>query len=143
MRFSKIFSRAPSRLSFLGSLLVTLRQSMKTVLQGHVEVIRAHQKRLIDIVESESILESLLGSREKVNEFNELHFAKHPVVYRNNDTTKINEMLYDLDVKTMLENTASEQIHVWLKQMSEETLESITVGDASQALKLYKAGISK
>ena len=52
-------------------------------------------------------------------------------------------MLFDLDIQTLLENTASDQIHIWLNQEKHDgQLQSITMESATDALKLYQAGHS-
>eukprot|EP01033_Poteriospumella_lacustris_P017660 gene17660-12646_t len=84
-------------------------------------------------------------------EFVRDYFQKNVVVSKGFDLSEVSNTLYDLDVKKMLAETASDQIHVWLKTTkplqsgSEETmqvLDSITVDDHEQAYKLYQAGHS-
>lgn len=84
-------------------------------------------------------------------EFVRDYFQKNVVVSKGFDLSEVSNTLYDLDVKKMLAETASDQIHVWLKTTkplqsgSEENmqvLDSITVDDHEQAYKLYQAGHS-
>lgn len=78
------------------------------------------------------------------NSFQRYHFQKHPVVRRNVDLSTLIEHLHDLDVRSLLRDTASDQIHVWLNTTHGEQLklDCITVEDADQALKLHLAGHS-
>ena len=71
----------------------------------------------------------------------------NPIVVKGNENilTILKEQLYDLDIDMMLENTASENIHVWLKdidKIKDNSLDSITVDSASHAKSLYNAGHS-
>lgn len=53
------------------------------------------------------------------------------------------EFMFGLDVESLLSNTASDAIHVWLKSStSGDRLDSIQVEQPSSALKLYAAGNS-
>lgn len=55
----------------------------------------------------------------------------------------LKESLFDLDLETLLENTASDNIFVWLPSKTpssnrgDDKLESIEIDDPSAALKLY------
>lgn len=106
----------------------------------------------IDFMNTESILKTIFGSKKNVTILRD-KFKTQPVVLRggNNDdrVSILKELLFDLDVKTMIDNSASENgTHVWLKQYNEVntttevSLESIIVSDVMQAIKLYQAGHS-
>lgn len=78
-------------------------------------------------------------------------FQKRPVVSRSFDLAEVSNALCDLNIKRMLSQTASDQIHVWLGSSSQpadmnatglRVLDSITVDDPEQAYKLYQAGHS-
>jgi ribosomal protein L16 Arg81 hydroxylase len=89
-----------------------------------------------------SILNQFFGDETRSRNFLSNSFKHRPVVLSNNNIASVQELLYDLDVLTLLQNTASDSIHVWLKQLDKEVMESITLDDAEQAFKLYKAGHS-
>ena len=95
------------------------------------------------------LLVTIFGSEEVVNQFKQYHFRKSPLVVHGSSTrvSEICENLYDLDVQTYLENSASEQIHVWLAPKTTAdaagpAIESITLDDARQAYLLYQVGHS-
>jgi ribosomal protein L16 Arg81 hydroxylase len=92
--------------------------------------------------EEASILNQLFGDETRIRNFLSNSFKHRPVVLSNNNIASVQELLYDLDVLTLLQNTASDSIHIWLKQLDKEVMESITLDDAEQAFKLYKAGHS-
>jgi hypothetical protein len=100
----------------------------------------------IDLVHAPSMIGNLFAPAMSEDVFKIHHFKKHPVVFRAADgdhrMTILRELLFDLDLRDLLQNSASDQIHVWLAQGKDVALESITVDDAEQALKLYKAGHS-
>ena len=95
----------------------------------------------IDVSGAESgLFQSLFGndSRE-VSNFMQNHFQKCPVVIRGSKLRVkdiLHDFLYDLNVKEMLENSASDEIQVWLSQLHHEKhqkpLESIKVPTADQ-----------
>ena len=72
-------------------------------------------------------------------------FSTAPCVLHGNSARCdwLREVLYDFDLLQILENTASEEIHVWLKNpQGGDALSSIKVADAKQAHLLYIAGHS-
>jgi ribosomal protein L16 Arg81 hydroxylase len=99
----------------------------------------------------EPLLPQFFPKNDK-NDFVRDYFQKNVVVSRDFDLSQVSNTLFDLDPKKMLSETASDQIHVWLKSFSKSTngkeddtvqvLDSITVEDPEQALKLYQAGHS-
>lgn len=50
--------------------------------------------------------------------------------------------LYDLDLEQMLENTASDKIHVWMRTGQDGAIETIHLDDAEQAMVCHRAGAS-
>jgi hypothetical protein len=99
---------------------------------------------IIDFTDgSMPILTSIMGSN--VGDFM-TNFKRNPYVIKGNDRilSALKDQLGDFNVETMLESSASDNYHVWLKQTSNHgnKLESIIVEDASHALKLYNAGHS-
>ena len=116
------------------------------MLQGKPNLSKNKRKNseIIDFTDGNTpILNSIMGSN--VNDFLK-NFKRNPYVIKGNDCilSALKEQLGDFDVETMLESSASDSYHVWLKQVSSHgsKLESIIVDDASQALKLYNAGHS-
>lgn len=93
-----------------------------------------------------NLLENLFGNDPVLfRSFLSDNFQKQPVVLKGSQEriSKISSDLFDLNVKELISNTASEQIHVWLStSLSESTLESISVDDPAQASLLYQAGHS-
>jgi hypothetical protein len=69
-------------------------------------------------------LESLFGGKERVRCFKRNCFQKRPGVFRPGKSiraariSELSDLLFSLDIGTYLENTASERIHVWLKNPS-------------------------
>ena len=116
------------------------------MLQGKPNLSKNKRKNseIIDFTDGNTpILNSIMGSN--VNDFL-TNFKRNPYVIKGNYRilSALKEQLGDFDVETMLESSASDNYHVWLKQVSAHgnKLESIVVDDASQALKLYNAGHS-
>jgi len=126
---------------------------MKSKQQQHVreeDLIKiangAKEESVIDI-DGEDVLLSLFGSKmgqSGVDNFLQTLWKRERAVLISGTPKRLAKLradyLFDLDVNAMLENTASDQIHVWLKTAS--SLDSIRVSDASQAISLYKAGHS-
>ena len=104
----------------------------------------------IDFVNSISIIEHLLSPYCTIENFMSRYFRKKPCVFRGEESRveKLKSLLFDLNIQDMLDNSASEQVHVWLRKNipdssdSPDILESITVEDAGMAFKLYNAGHS-
>ena len=102
----------------------------------------------INLIDSESLLDNLF-TIEGSDGFRETHFRRNPFVARGSESnlSELKKLLFDLDVAELLENSASDRIHVWLSQNKNESkerkaLDSISVEDHTQALKLYWAGHS-
>lgn len=102
----------------------------------------------INLIDSESLLDNLF-TIEGSDGFRETHFRKNPFVARGSesDLSELKKLLFDLDIAELLENSASDRIHVWLSQNKNEfterkALDSMTVEDHTQAMKLYWAGHS-
>ena len=96
----------------------------------------------IDLLNSEGLLDNLLPIG---GTFHSEHFKRNPVVVRGNKKrlAAVKELLFNLDIAELVKNTASERIHIWLSQNeSGDALESISIEDHSQAIKLYGAGHS-
>ena len=99
--------------------------------------------------DGQDVLINLLGIQVKdctgVTDFFAKVWQKCPMVVRGRPEKAAvirADYLFDLDVLSMLENSASDMIHVWLKTAEAwGRLDSIQV-DAAQALKLYAAGHS-
>ena len=96
----------------------------------------------IDLLNSECLLDNLIPIG---GTFHSEHFKRNPVVVRGNNKRllAVKRLLFNLDIAELVKNTASERIHIWLSQKeSEDALESISIEDHSQAIKLYGAGHS-
>lgn len=92
---------------------------------------------------SSSLLESLFGDRRAVELFFRDSFRRSPCVYRGRDLRLLSEQLHDLDLLSLLENSASDKIHVWLSHSGgSSAMESIMVDDPAQAAKLHAVGHS-
>ena len=95
-----------------------------------------------------SLLSSIFGGSVNLKSFLSNNFKKCPAVVLGSPERidSIKQALYDLDVDSLLSNTASDSIQVWLgsKELhkSQSPLSSINVTDPLQAAKLYKAGHS-
>ena len=108
----------------------------------------------IPLDESKQILPSFMGSNADIESFLDQYYHKQPVVFRHNDFSEVIEQLDGLDIHSMLQSTASEKIHVWLKssknqQKTDDTngnnnlsLDSILVDDPDMAMKLHANGHS-
>ena len=99
---------------------------------------------VIDLLNSECLLDNLFPIAIK-GDFLKKHFKSNPLVTRGNKEclSELKELLFNLDVSELIRSSASERIHVWLSQRgSEGALESISVDDHEQAIKLYWAGHS-
>jgi hypothetical protein len=94
-----------------------------------------------------SLLSSIFGGSVNLKSFLSNNFKKCPAVVLGSPERidSIKRALFDLDVDSLLSNTASDSIQVWLgsKEVdkSRNPISSINV-DPLQALKLYKAGHS-
>eukprot|EP01039_Chlorochromonas_danica_P007203 gene7203-7969_t len=89
-----------------------------------------------------SLLKTLFASEDSVSLFKEKVFQKNPAVCSNASISALEKAMLGLDVKALLAQTSSEQIHVWLPRRDKASLDSITVDDAEQAYKLFMAGHS-
>lgn len=111
--------------------------------------LRKKSKRVpINLIDPESLLDNLF-TVEGSDGFRETHFRRNPFVSRGSESnlSELKKILFDLDIAELLENSASDRIHVWLsenKSISTErkALDSMTVEDHNQAMKLYWAGHS-
>ena len=111
-----------------------------------------HEKRrksVIPCVGTElGVLESIFGTEDEARKFLAEDFQRRPVVVRGSKdrlTEIIDNFMWGLDVASILENTASENgIHCWLNAGDDKTssMDSISVDQASVALKLHNAGHS-
>jgi hypothetical protein len=94
-------------------------------------------------LQGDNLLASLIGNHADV--FKDTYFHKHPCVFRNKIKSKrlslVKEELAEFDIETLLGDSASESIHVWLASRDSKPLDSIKVDD-KQAFKLYNAGHS-
>jgi ribosomal protein L16 Arg81 hydroxylase len=100
------------------------------------------------------VLGTLFGSEEKATEFKQKYFLSHgqiPVVVRGSEkrVALLTSQLFELDIAQLLENSASDEIQVWLGSQkqpadnhSREISGAIKVSDPAQAHALYKAGHS-
>jgi hypothetical protein len=98
----------------------------------------------INLSDPECLLDNLLPIGNK-GEFIAKHLKRHPFVVRGNEgcLSDVKELLFDLDVAELVQNSASDRIHIWLSQKnSDGVLESISIEDHVQAVKLYRAGHS-
>lgn len=107
-------------------------------------------KSLITLNDDDSLLGSIFAHDSKnVKLFLETNFQHQPVVIRG-DVCRMDmirdDFMHHLDLQTILESTSSDSIHVWLKSPNckdkNSSLDSITVENASAALKLHNAGHS-
>jgi hypothetical protein len=91
----------------------------------------------------ESLIDNLFPSGIR-GDFIGKHFKKHPLVTRGSKKCLeyLKSELHDFDLEPLLEDSASERIHVWLSQQGSQSLDSISLEDQSHALKLYAAGHS-
>ena len=106
----------------------------------------------IDLMNAECLLGNLITRRVNVDmkgqrEDFHLHiFQKRPMVIRGNEDilVDVKELLFDFDVEELIKSSASDQIHVWLSYRASDGqgLESISIEDPNQAMKLYYAGHS-
>jgi hypothetical protein len=165
---------AETDLSKSGNSRVTQRSENGGKVRGSSKVMtgingkgsRPRKLPQISLVDEDiDILQDILGSPELVNEFLSQHFQRRPFVVRGDENrvcTLCGESLFDLNIKKYLENSASDQIHVWLapaaspsselnvearqkgssKYPAAPTLNSITVDDPNQAYLLYLSGHS-
>eukprot|EP01040_Poterioochromonas_malhamensis_P001531 gene1531-1621_t len=99
-------------------------------------------RQKIEFTADGRIVNTLLGTDEQVQYFLERAFQRHPIVRSGNSVREILKLFHDLDILSLLKETASDAIHVWLKQLNSEALTSFTVDDPEQAYKLYQAGHS-
>lgn len=115
------------------------------MISGQVKVKRAPSSP-IELNGSGSILASIIGEFLLQREFLQEDFQRRPLKIEGGShrVEDLKELLYDLDILEMLQNTASETIQVWMRPSGEGTnkLISTTATDAEQAYKLYKAGHS-
>ena len=104
----------------------------------------------IDLIHSEMrLIDNLLPSGI-VEDFVTTHFRRHPFVARGSSQCPVTlkKLLYEFNAAELLENSASERIHVWLSHkgsessLNSQSLDSISVDDHTQAMKLYVAGHS-
>ena len=98
----------------------------------------------IALLNSECLLDNLFPISVKGESFSD-HFKRNPLVVRGSHEclNDVKNLLFNLDITELVKNTASERIHIWLSQKgSQNILESISVDDHSQAIKLYGAGHS-
>jgi hypothetical protein len=67
-----------------------------------------------------------------------------PLIVRGSEDrlTWLKDALYDFDVSEILEKTASEEIHVWVRDSHDDKVSSMKVPDAKQAELLHRAGHS-
>lgn len=112
-------------------------------------------KNVIDFTDGDvSMMESLFGSKSLVKTFREKYFQFCPMVSRDNDTSKVREILHNLNVPSLLSETSSESIQVWMRDHTssssssssqsklEKKIQSIRVSDPRDAEKLFNAGHS-
>ena len=98
----------------------------------------------ISITDSdESLIDNLFPSGIR-GDFIGKHFKKHPLVTRGSKECLeyLKSQLHEFDLESLLQESASERIHVWLSQQGSQSLDSISLEDQSHALKLYAAGHS-
>ena len=135
-------------------------ETKRSRINGEISILnhRKNKSKKDDMIDltSDSIVETIFGYNIFENDDddnNDKSLKKfpfpcpNPIVVKGNDRllTVLKEQLYDLDIDMMLENTASESIHVWLKGIDKDkdnSLDSITVDTASNAKSLYNAGHS-
>lgn len=105
---------------------------------------RVIAKNFIDFESEMPILETILGSPELVNNLLSNYFQHSPLVVRGNDVSNIKRLLFDFDIRSLLDSTSSESIQVWLKQKDDAftAIESIRVMDGEDAVKLHRSGHS-
>jgi quercetin dioxygenase-like cupin family protein len=104
-------------------------------------------KRSIDLTNnSTNILDEILGT-DNVSDFAREHLSIRPCVLRgvpSRVSALIEESLYGLDVKTYLENTASDQIHVWLAPVNTTSTQATSnPNSGKQATKQSSKSTSK
>lgn len=116
------------------------------------------KNKVITISEEENLLHTLFGHDEElVSKFQSNYFQKQPVVIRGS-ASRLSEIkenyLFNFDVREMLDNTASDEIQVWLASFIKEEsaadniaitnantpVDAIKVPTGEQAFKLFKAG---
>ena len=111
---------------------------------------KKNKRAAIDLLHSEVRLIDNLFPSGVEEDFVTTHFRRHPFVARgsNECLVTLKKLLHEFNVAKLLENSASERIHVWLSQkgsessLNSQSLDSISVDDHTQALKLYVAGHS-
>ena len=92
--------------------------------------------------DQKTLLGCFFGDPAAVFNFKSEHFQYRPVISRNHNIKEVKEALFNLDVKELVSNSASDQIHVWMKRLDSSALSSISVDDPEQACKLFNAGHS-
>lgn len=106
----------------------------------------------IDLMNAECLLSNLITRRvnmdtkELKEDFLSNIFQKRPLLVRGNEDilVDVKQLLFDFDVAELVKSSASDQIHVWLSYHASDGqgLESISIEDPNQAMKLYHAGHS-
>lgn len=121
-----------------------VKKSSKTLpLSGGFDaILRGGASEEVEDQGEASLLKALFASEDSVSLFKEKVFQKNPAVCSNAPIRAVQKAMLDLDVKALLAQTASDQIHVWLPRRDKASLDSITVDDAEQAYKLFMAGHS-
>lgn len=112
---------------------------------SNVKSDKKKRKVKINLQDNETpILLQLFETNENIQQFHS-SFQCRPFFMNGSkvkDLSSLQLLLYNYNVKEILDNTASEKIHVWLKGGKEEKIQSITLDDADQAVKLYNVGHS-
>ena len=111
---------------------------------GH-EVLLLKGTKAIKLARCKSVSEELLGSKAACKQLRETCWQKRPLVVRGSPSRVehiIEEFMHNLDIQSLLANTCSDAVHIWLKGRDASTLDSISVPQPDQAHKLHKAGHS-
>jgi len=162
--------RSSSYSSSSSSLLESIRKKSRidgepVILEHRLKKIKKKNNEndndIIDIT-NDSIVQAVFGynlfengdysenendNKKKINNKKFQFPCPHPIVVKGNENliSLLKEQLYDLNIDMMLENTASENIHVWLKgidKVTDQSLDSVTVDNHMHAKSLYNAGHS-
>lgn len=98
----------------------------------------------IDFGDDEPLLPRLLHP-VAVADFKSKYFHKHPLHIQATSADRIEPVLETFlrgDVEAIVENTASDRIHIWCKDKQTGKLQSIPLDDSASAVHLHAAGHS-
>lgn len=99
---------------------------------------------VIDFGDDEPLLPRMLHP-VTVEDFKTTYFHRHPLHIRAASVDRIAPVLdtfLDGDVEAVVENTASERVHIWCKDQRNGRLQSIALEDPAAAVHLHAAGHS-